>query len=38
MTTLESIIKSRDITLPKKDLSSQSYGFPSKNCGVAEDP
>ena len=27
MTNLVSILKSRDLTLPKKDLSSQSYGF-----------
>ena len=27
MTNLDSILKSRDITLPKKGLSSQSYGF-----------
>ena len=30
MTNLDSILKSRDITLPKKDLSSQGYGF---SCG-----
>ena len=29
MTNLDSIFKSRDITLPKKGLSSQGYGFPS---------
>ena len=29
MTTLDSILKSRDITLPKKDPSSQGYGFSS---------
>ena len=27
MTNLDSIFKSRDITLPNKDLSSQGYGF-----------
>ena len=30
MTNLDSIFKSRDITLPKKGSSSQGYGFP---CG-----
>ena len=30
MTNLDSILKSRDITLPKKSLSSQGYGF---SCG-----
>ena len=29
MTNLDSIFKSRDITLPKKSLSSQGYGFSS---------
>ena len=29
MTNLDSILKSRDITLPTKDLSSQGYGFSS---------
>ena len=29
MTKLDSILKSRDITLPTKVLSSQSYGFSS---------
>ena len=29
MTNLDSILKSRDITLPTKCLSSQSYGFSS---------
>ena len=29
MTNLDSIFKSRDITLPKKSPSSQSYGFSS---------
>ena len=28
MTNLDSILKSRDITLPNKGLSSQGYGFP----------
>ena len=28
MTKLDSIFKSRDITLPKRVLSSQGYGFP----------
>ena len=28
MTNLDSILKSRDITLPKKGLYSQSYGLP----------
>ena len=27
ITNSDSILKNRDITLPKKDLSSQSYGF-----------
>ena len=27
MTNLDSILKSRDITFPMKDLYSQSYGF-----------
>ena len=32
MTNLDSILKSRDITLPtKKDSSSQSYGFSSSH-------
>ena len=31
MTNLESILKSRDITLPKKSPFSQSYGFFSSN-------
>ena len=30
MTNLDSIFKSRDITLPNKGLSSQGYGF---SCG-----
>ena len=29
MTNLDSILKSRDITLPNKGLSSQGYGFSS---------
>ena len=29
MTNLDSILKSRDITLPKKGASSQNYGFSS---------
>ena len=29
MTNLDSILKRRDITLPKKDLSNQGYGFSS---------
>ena len=31
MTNLDSIFKSRDITLQKKGLSNQSYGFPSSH-------
>ena len=31
MTNLVSILKSRDLTLSKKDLSSQSYGFSSSH-------
>ena len=31
MTNLDSIFKSRDITLPKKGLSSQGYGFSSSH-------
>ena len=31
MTKLDSILKSRDITLPTKVLSSQSYGFSSSH-------
>ena len=30
-TNLDSILKSRDISLPKKSLSSQSYGFSSSH-------
>ena len=31
MTNLDNILKSRDITLPKKSPSSQSYGFSSSH-------
>ena len=31
MTNLDSILKIRDISLPKKHLSSQSYGFSSSH-------
>ena len=31
MTNLDSILKSRDITLPKKGLSSQGYSFSSSH-------
>ena len=31
MTNLDSILKSKDITLPKKGLSSQCYGFSSSH-------
>ena len=31
MTNIDSILKSRDITLPTKDSSSQSYGFSSSH-------
>ena len=34
MTNLDSILKSRDTTLPKKDLYSQSYGFSSNHVWV----
>ena len=34
MTNLDSILKSRDITLPKKGLSSQGYGFSSSQVAV----
>ena len=43
MTILDSVLKSRDITLPTHFPSSQSYGFSSShvlmllNCGVGED-
>ena len=33
MTNLDSILKSRDITLPKKICLSQSYGFSSGHVG-----
>ena len=36
MTNLDSILKSRDITLPKKGLSSQSYGFSSSHVWMWE--
>ena len=36
MTNLDSILKSRDITLPKKCLSSQSYGFSSSHVWMCE--
>ena len=32
MTNLDSILKSRDIALPAKDPSSQSYGFSSSHA------
>ena len=31
VTNLDSVLKSRDITLPKKSPSSQSYGFSSSH-------
>ena len=31
MTNLDSILKRKDITLPKKNPSSQSYGFSNSN-------
>ena len=31
MTNLDSMFKSRDITLPKKSLCNQSYGFSSSH-------
>jgi len=34
MFNLESILKSRDITLPKKSPSSQSYGFSNSHVWV----
>ena len=34
MTNLESVLKSRDITLPTKGLYSQSYGFPSSHVWI----
>ena len=36
MTNLESILKSRDITLPTKSLSSQSYGFSGSHVWMWE--
>ena len=36
MTNLDSILKSRDTTLPKKDLYSQSYGFSSSHVWMWE--
>ena len=36
MTNLDSILKSRDITLPKKGPSSQSYGFSSSHAWMWE--
>ena len=36
MTNLDSILKSRDITLPTKVLCSQSYGFPSSQVWTWE--
>ena len=36
MTNLDSILKSRDITLPTKSLPSQSYGFPSTHVWMWE--
>ena len=36
MTNLDSILKSRDITLPIKDPSSQSYGFTSSHVWMWE--
>ena len=35
-TNLDSILKSRDISLPKKSLSSQSYGFSSSHVWMWE--
>ena len=34
MTNLDSILKSRDITLPKKGPSSQGYGFSSSHVWI----
>ena len=34
MTNPDSILKSRDITLPKKNLYSQSYGFSSSHVQI----
>ena len=36
MTNLDSIFKSRDITLPKKSPSSQGYGFSSGHVWMQE--
>ena len=36
MTNLYSILKSRDITLPKKGPSSQGYGFSSSHVWIRE--
>ena len=36
MTNLDSILKSRDITLPTKVLSSQRYGFSSSHIWMWE--
>ena len=36
MTNMDSILKSRDITLPKKGLYSQSYGFTSSHLQVGK--
>ena len=36
VTNLDSILKSRDITLPKKSPSSQSYGFSSSHVWMWE--
>ena len=32
MTNLDTILKSRDVTLPNKGLSSQGYGFFQQSC------
>ena len=36
MTNLSSLFKNRDVTLPKKSLSSQSYGFSSSHVWIWE--
>ena len=36
MTNLDSILKSRDITLPKEGPSSQGYGFSSGHVWTGE--
>ena len=36
ITNLDIILKSRDITLPKKSLSSQGYGFSSSHVWIWE--